>query len=59
MSYDPKIGIFFMEVNITLERKGARIGRRTIERRKIPPHQKVSPQEAIAFMTERYHMEVK
>jgi large subunit ribosomal protein L5 len=59
MSYDPKIGIFGMDINVALERKGARIGRRTIERRKIPPYQKVSPQEAIAYMTERYHMEVK
>jgi large subunit ribosomal protein L5 len=59
MTYDPKIGIFGMDINVALERKGARIGRRTIERRKIPPHQKVLPQEAIAFMTERYHMEVK
>lgn len=59
MSYDPKIGIFGMDINIALERKGARIGRRTIERRRIPPNQKVSPQEAIAFMTEQYKMEVK
>jgi large subunit ribosomal protein L5 len=59
MSYDPKIGIFGMDVNVALERQGARIGRRTIERKRIPSHQKVSPQEAIAFMTERYHMEVK
>jgi large subunit ribosomal protein L5 len=59
MSYDPKIGIFGMDINIALERKGARIGRRTIERRKIPSHQKVSPQEAITFVTERYQMEVK
>jgi large subunit ribosomal protein L5 len=59
MSYDPKIGIFGMDVNVALERGGARIGRRTIERRKIPPHQRITPQDAIAFMTERYHMEVK
>jgi large subunit ribosomal protein L5 len=59
MSYDPKIGIFGMDVNVALERRGARISRRTIARRRIPPYQKVVPQEAIAFLQERYKMEVK
>jgi large subunit ribosomal protein L5 len=59
MTYDPKIGIFGMDVNVALERKGARIARRAIERRKIPLYQKVSPKDAMAFMTERYKMEVK
>jgi len=59
MAYDPKIGIFGMDVNVTLERRGVRIARRNIARRKIPPYQKVTPQEAIAFMQQYYKMEVK
>jgi len=59
MTYDPKIGIFGMDVNVTLQRRGVRIARRNIARRKIPPYQKVTPQEAIAFMQQYYKMEVK
>ncbi|MDD1675343.1 MAG: 50S ribosomal protein L5 [Methanomicrobiales archaeon] len=59
MSYDPKIGIFGMDVNVSLGKRGVRIARRTIARRKIPSYQKTTPQEAIAFLQKRYKMEVK
>jgi len=58
MSYDPTIGIYGMDINVVLERKGVRIARRSIERRKLPGDQKVSKEEAIAFMRERYQVEV-
>ena len=58
MSYDPTIGIYGMDVNVVLEYKGARIARRVAERRKLPSDQKVSTEEAIAFMREHYQVEV-
>jgi len=58
MSYDPTIGIYGMDVNVVLERKGVRIARRTAERRKLPADQKVNQEEAIAFMREHYQVEV-
>lgn len=58
MSYDPTIGIYGMDVNVVLERKGVRIARRSVERRKLPAKQKVSKDEAIAFMRERFQVEV-
>jgi len=58
MSYDPMIGIYGMDVNVVLERKGVRIARRSVERRKLPAKQKVNQEEAIAFMRERYQVEV-
>ncbi|MDD3933028.1 50S ribosomal protein L5 [Methanoculleus sp. UBA303] len=58
MSYDPTIGIYGMDVNVVLERKGVRIARRSAERRKLPADQKVNQEEAIAFMRERYQVEV-
>lgn len=58
MSYDPMIGIYGMDINVVLERKGVRIARRSIERRKLPGDQKVNKEEAIAFMRERYQVEV-
>ena len=58
MSYDPTIGIYGMDINVVLEYKGVRIARRGVERRKLPADQKVSKEEAIAFMRERYQVEV-
>lgn len=58
MSYDPMIGIYGMDVNVVLEHKGVRIARRDVERRKLPANQKVNREEAIAFMRERYQVEV-
>lgn len=58
MSYDPMVGIFGMDVNVVLERKGARIARRSVERRKLPESQRVKKEEAIAFMREHYQVEV-
>ncbi len=58
MSYDPTIGIYGMDINVVLEHKGVRIARRSVERRKLPEDQKVSKEEAIAFMRERYQVEV-
>lgn len=59
MSYDPKIGIFGMDVNVGLERKGVRVGRRAIARRSLPSRQRVTPQETITFLKERYQVEVR
>ncbi len=58
MSYDPTIGIYGMDVNVVLEYKGARIARRSVERRKLPADQKVNKEEAIAFMRDHYQVEV-
>ncbi|BBL67522.1 50S ribosomal protein L5 [Methanoculleus chikugoensis] len=58
MSYDPTIGIYGMDINVVLEYKGVRVARRSVERRKLPADQKVNKEEAIAFMRERYQVEV-
>ncbi|MDH7593918.1 MAG: 50S ribosomal protein L5 [Methanomicrobiales archaeon] len=58
MIYDPKIGIFGMDVSVCLERRGARVTRRAIERRRLPSCQRVTPQDAITFLRERYRVEV-
>jgi large subunit ribosomal protein L5 len=59
MSYDPQIGIFGMDVNVVLERKGIRITRRSMGRKKLPAKQRVSKQDAIAFLKESYQVEVR
>jgi large subunit ribosomal protein L5 len=59
MSYDPQIGIFGMDVNVVLERRGIRITRRRMEQKKLPAKQRVSKQDAIAFLKEQYQVEVR
>ncbi|MDP3563252.1 MAG: 50S ribosomal protein L5 [Methanoregula sp.] len=59
MSYDPQIGIFGMDVNVVLERKGIRIARRRAEQKKLPSKQRVTKQDAIAFLKEEYQVEVR
>ena len=59
MSYDPQIGIYGMDVNVVLERRGIRITRRRTEQKKLPAKQRVSKQDAIAFLKDKYQVEVR
>jgi large subunit ribosomal protein L5 len=59
MAYDPAIGIFGMDVNVVLERPGARVARRKVMPRRLPRKQRVTPDEAIAFLQEAYRVEVE
>ncbi|VUT23506.1 MAG: 50S ribosomal protein L5 [Candidatus Methanolliviera sp. GoM_oil] len=57
MKYDPKIGIFGMDVTVVLERPGKRIEKRKINRGKVSKVHKINKEEAIEFTRE--HLEVK
>lgn len=59
MSYDPQIGIYGMDINVVLERRGIRITRRRMEQKKLPAKQRVSKPDAIAFLKEKYRVEVR
>jgi large subunit ribosomal protein L5 len=59
MSYDPQIGIFGMDVNVVLERRGIRITRRRMAQKKLPEKQRVKKQDAIAFLQQQYQVEVR
>ena len=59
MAYDPKIGIYGMDINVVLERPGVRIARRREQQKKLPNHQRVTKDDAIAFMTEAFGVEVR
>jgi large subunit ribosomal protein L5 len=58
MKYDPDIGIFGMDVNVVLRRKGSRISTRALLKRKAPKSHRVDRSEAIEFMKENYEVEV-
>ena len=59
VKYDPKIGIMGLEVCVTLERPGYRIKRRRLLARKIPIRHRISKQEAINFMSEKFNTKVE
>nr|AOZ56021.1 ribosomal protein L5 [uncultured korarchaeote] len=58
VEYDPKIGIFGMDVCVSLERPGYRIARRKIARRRIPQKAVITREEAIYFLKKNFGIEV-
>jgi large subunit ribosomal protein L5 len=58
MKYDPEVGVFGMDVAVSLQRPGFRIARRTVRARKIPRRHRVNREEGMTFMKDRYKVEV-
>lgn len=56
--YDPKIGVFGMDVCVNLEKPGYRVAKRRRKRSRVGRRQRVSPEEAIRFMIEKYNVKV-
>ncbi len=50
VKYDPKLGIMGFDVLISLKKKGYRIKYRKIEQKKVGKKQRVTTEEAIAFV---------
>lgn len=53
VKYDPELGMFGMDVCVSLERPGFRVKRRKRQRAKIPPSHRIGKEEAIKFVTEK------
>lgn len=58
MKYDPDIGIFGMDISVTLARKGSRVKNRKRARSKIPKHHRITPNEAKKFVKSKLNVEV-
>jgi large subunit ribosomal protein L5 len=56
--YDPDIGVFGMDVSVTLEKPGHRIKRRRLLSRRVPPHHRVTREQAMAFLVPKFNIEV-
>jgi large subunit ribosomal protein L5 len=55
IKYDPKIGMMGMNVNITFERQGMRVGRRKIRLSRVPKrHRVVSRAEIADYLTKNF-----
>lgn len=56
--YDPQIGIFGLDVIVSLERPGYRVKRRKYRRSKVGKKALISREEAIEFVKESFGVEV-
>ena len=56
--YDPDIGIFGMDIAITLERPGYRVARRRRKASKIPKRHRVTKEEAIDFLRRNFNVQI-
>jgi len=57
--YDPEIGIFGMDVCVTMGRKGYRVKRRRIKRSRIGKRHLLTKEEAIEFIKKKFGVEVE
>jgi large subunit ribosomal protein L5 len=57
--YNPEIGIFGMDVNVTLSRPGYRIARKSRKSRKIGKEHRINKEEAIEFFRQQYGARVE
>jgi large subunit ribosomal protein L5 len=56
--YDPNLGIIGMDVNVTLERPGYRISKRKRGRSRIGSKHRVTPNEAMSYVSTIYGVQV-
>jgi len=56
--YDPNIGIFGMDICITMQKPGYRVKQRRIAPGKIPSRHKVKREETLKFFSEKFNVEV-
>jgi large subunit ribosomal protein L5 len=56
--YDPKIGIFGMDVSITMKRAGYRVKQRRIAPGHIPKRHQVKKEETMQFFKKQFNVEV-
>lgn len=58
IQYDPNIGIFGMDVCVTIERPGYRVARRRVHRARISKGHRLTKDDSIKFVKEKYGVNV-
>ncbi len=59
LEYDPEIGIYGMDVIVSLGRPGYRVKRRKVQKHEIPEGHKLNKEDSVAFLVKKYGVEVK
>jgi large subunit ribosomal protein L5 len=58
MKYDPKIGIFGMDISVSIKRAGYRVSLRKHAAKKIPMNHRITHKEGIEFVKSKFGVEV-
>jgi len=58
VDYEPEVGIMGLDVCVTLERPGYRVGRRRYERQRIGKDHRIKAEEAIGWVKKEFGVEV-
>jgi large subunit ribosomal protein L5 len=58
MKYDPEIGVFGMDISVSLQRPGWRVTRRALKPRAIARGHRITHEEGLRFLKERLGVEV-
>jgi large subunit ribosomal protein L5 len=58
MNYDPDIGVFGMDVCVTIGRKGFRVKRRRMKRGRVGASHLVTREDTVKFLKEKFNVEV-
>ncbi len=56
--YDPKVGIYGMDICVSLKRPGYRIKDRKIQKKKLPLKQRINREDVFAFLEREYGLEL-
>jgi large subunit ribosomal protein L5 len=57
--YDPQIGIYGLDVTVTLVRPGYRVSKRDKVSRSIPKNHRLDAEDAIAYLTSEFDVDVE
>ncbi|VVB51885.1 50S ribosomal protein L5 [uncultured archaeon] len=58
IKYDPDIGIFGLNICATIERPGGHVKRRSLRASKIPQKARLTPEESIEFMKQKFGVKI-
>lgn len=56
--YDPEVGIYGLDVTVTMTRPGYRITKRDRETRSIPSSHQLTPEDAVQYLQREFDVEV-
>jgi len=58
MKYDPEIGVFGMDVSVSLRRPGFRVAKRHVRAHPVPTRHRITRSEGMQFIKDRFGAEV-
>ena len=58
MKYDPEIGVFGMDISVSLQRPGFRVAKRRVRSHPIPRRHRITRTEGSTFIKDRFGVEV-